>query len=152
MGGSIQSRFSNARPISDFLDFKRISKPQNFGELQSRVVYNVSYFSANYLIIVLMLSLYALITNPILLFVLVLGIGGAIGISRLDGADLNLRFTTLTTNQLYTGLLIIVIPLGIFASPISTVMWLVGASAVTVLGHASLLDKPIEIAFAEDQV
>jgi hypothetical protein len=42
--------------------------------------------------------------------------------------------------------------LGLFASPISTVLWLIGASGVTILGHASFMDKPIENAFSEEAV
>ena len=44
-------------------DFRRLSKPANFGEIQQRVGYNLGYFSANYITIVLGLSIYALITN-----------------------------------------------------------------------------------------
>ena len=39
---SVSSRFANLKPISEFLDFKRISKPRDFGEVQARVNYNVS--------------------------------------------------------------------------------------------------------------
>lgn len=74
------------------------------------------------------------------------------GIGCLQGSDLNVGFTTFTTSQLYTGLMIVAIPLGFFASPISTILWLIGASAVTILGHASIVEKPIESAFAEEQV
>ncbi|KAG7126205.1 Prenylated Rab acceptor 1 like protein [Verticillium longisporum] len=55
--GTVGSRFSNLRPISDFLDFKRLSKPANFGEAQSRVNYNLSHYSSNYAVVFAMLSL-----------------------------------------------------------------------------------------------
>lgn len=35
---SITTRFANLKPLSEFLDFKRISKPENFGEVQNRFV------------------------------------------------------------------------------------------------------------------
>ena len=38
---SIGSRFANLKPVSEFLDLKRISKPKDFGEVQARVNYNV---------------------------------------------------------------------------------------------------------------
>lgn len=75
--------------------------------------------------------------------------GGIYGISLLNGEDLVLPFTRLTTSQLYTGLLVVAVPLGFLASPISTMMWLIGSSAVTVLGHASFMEKPIETVFEE---
>ena len=149
---SLSTRFANLRPVSEFLDIKRLSKPANFGEVQSRVNYNLSYFSSNYAIVFVMLSIYSLLTNPVLLFVIILVTGGLYGIGKLGGRDLELGFARFTTSQLYTGLLIIAVPLGIWASPISTVLWLIGATGVTVFGHAALMDKPIENAFSEEAV
>lgn len=149
---SITSRFANLKPISEFLDLKRLSKPANFSEVQSRVNYNLSYFSSNYAIVFVMLILYSLLTNLVLLFVIVLVIGGMYGIGKLQGQDLVLGSTQVTTSQLYTGLLVIAVPLGIYASPIPTALWLIGATGVTVLGHASFMDRPIENAFSEEAV
>lgn len=151
-GQSISSRFANLKPVSEFFDLKRLSKPANFAEVQSRVNYNLGYFSSNYAIVFLMLSIYSLLTNLILLFVIVLVVGGMYGIGKLEGRDLDIGVARATTSQLYTGLLVIAVPLGIWASPITTVLWLIGATGVSVLGHASLMDKPIENAFSEEAV
>ena len=35
---------------------------------------------------------------------------------------------------------------------IATFLWLIGATGVTILGHASLMDRPIENAFSEEAV
>ncbi|KAL4951200.1 PRA1 family protein-domain-containing protein [Aspergillus filifer] len=128
---SLGSRFANLRPISEFLDFKRVSKPANFGEAQSRVNYNLSYFSSNYAAIFVMLSIYSLLTNPVLLFVIFLVTGGLWGIGKLEGRDLDLGFARFNTSQLYTGLLLVAVPLGFWASPFSTFLWLIGATGVT---------------------
>ncbi|KAJ9198802.1 hypothetical protein DTO166G4_6203 [Paecilomyces variotii] len=149
---SISSRFANLKPISEFLDLKRLSKPANFGEVQSRVNYNLSYFSSNYAAVFLMLSIYSLLTNLMLLFVIILVTGGLYGIGKLGGRDLDLGFARFTTSQLYTGLLVVAVPMGILGSPFTTVLWLIGATGVTVFGHASLMDKPIENAFSEEAV
>lgn len=149
---SIASRFANLKPISEFLDFKRLSKPANFSEVQSRVNYNLGHFSSNYAVVFVMLSIYSLLTNWLLLFVIILVIGGMWGIGKLEGRDLDVGFLRATSSQLYTALLIVAVPLGIFASPISTVLWLIGASGVTILGHASFMDKPIDEAFSGEAV
>jgi uncharacterized membrane protein len=149
----LQSRFANLKPPQDFFDVRRVSKPRGFGEIQSRVNFNLSYFSTNYAVIFALLSIYSLITNLLLLFVIALVVFGILGIGMLKGADLRLGpVVTLTSSQLYTGLFVSAAVLGIFASPISTILWLIGASAITILGHASFMDKPIESAFAEEQV
>ncbi|CAD6575640.1 MAG: hypothetical protein ASARMPRED_007411 [Alectoria sarmentosa] len=124
---SLTSRFANLKPISEFLDLKRLSKPANFGEVQSRVNYNLSYFSSNYFAVALMLTIYSLLTNFALLFDMVFMGVGLFAIKKLDGRELELGFTRLTTSQLYTGLFIIGVPVFIWASPIATALWLVGA-------------------------
>lgn len=149
---SISSRLSNLKPISEFLDLKRFSKPRDFGEVQSRVNYNLGYFSSNYAAVAAMLSIYSLLTNLTLLFDIVFVCGGLWGIKKLDGRDLELGFARATTSQLYTGLLIVAVPLFIWASPIATALWLVGATGVSILGHASFMDKPIDTAFSEEAV
>lgn len=147
--GSLQNTISKVRPPQEFLDYRRLSKPANFGEIQSRVGYNLGYFQANYIAIVSLLSVYALVTNLLLLFVILFVCGGIFGISKLDGNDLVLPVGRFTSSQLYTGLLVVAVPLGFLASPISTMMWLIGSSAVSVLTHASFMEKPIETVFEE---
>lgn len=100
--------------------------------------------------VVLVLSVYALVTNLLLLFVILFVAGGILGISRLNGNDLVLPLGRFNTSQLYTGLLVVAVPLGFLASPISTMMWLIGSSAVAVLSHASFMEKPIETVFEEE--
>ena len=149
---SIGTRFANLKPISEFLDLKRLSKPSNFGEVQSRVNYNLGYFSSNYAAVAIMLGIYSLLTNRTLLFDIIFVGVGLFGIKKLDGRDLELGFTRATTSQLYTCLLVIAVPLFIWASPMATAFWLVGATGVTILGHASFMDKPIDTAFSEEAV
>lgn len=147
---SLQGTISKIKPPQEFFDFRRVSKPANFGEAQSRIGFNLNYFSANYIAIVLLLSVYALLTNLLLLFVTIFMIGGVFGINRLGGQDLVLPFGRYNTSQLYTGLLIVSVPLGFLASPISTMMWLIGSSGFTVFSHAALMEKPIETVFEEE--
>ncbi len=149
---SIGTRFANLKPISEFLDLKRLSKPTTFGEMQSRVNYNLGYFSSNYAAVAIMLGIYSLLTNLTLLFDIIFVGLGFFGIKKLGGRDLELGFMRATTSQLYTGLLVIAVPLFIWASPISTALWLVGATGVSILGHASFMDKPIDTAFSEEAV
>jgi hypothetical protein len=149
---SIAARFANLKPISEFFDLKRLSKPANFSEVQTRVNYNLGYFSSNYAVVFVMLSIYSLLTNLLLLFVILLVVGGMWGIGKLEGRDLDIGVARATSSQLYTGLLILAVPLGIWASPISTVLWLIGATGVSILGHASFMDRPIENAFSEEAV
>ena len=149
---SLTQRFSNLRPLSEFFDMKRFSKPANFAETQSRVNYNLGHFSSNYFVIFLMLAIYSLLRNMWLLFDIIFVFGGSWLISKLDGRDLEFGNQRITTSQLYTGMYIIAIPVAFIASPFTTLLWLIGASGVTILGHAALLDKPIDEAFSGEAV
>lgn len=149
---SIGARFANLRPISEFFDFRRVSKPNDFGEVQSRVNYNIGYFASNYLVVTLMLCLYSLLNNFWLLFDIIFVTVGLFVIRKLNGRDLELGFTRLTTSQIYAGLLIVAVPIFLFSGPLTTLLWLVGANGVTILGHATFMDKPIDQAFSEEAV
>ena len=149
---SLTSRFSNLKPFGEFFDVKRISKPAGLSAAQGRMSYNLSYFSSNYAAVFVMLSVYSLLTNLTLLFAIFFIVGGMWGIGKLGGQDLDLGFVRATTSQMYTGLLVIGVPLTFWASPFGTFLWLIGASAVTILGHATFMDKPIESAFSEEAV
>lgn len=149
---SVAQRFSNLKPVGEFLDIKRLSKPRDFADVQSRVNYNLGYFSSNYAVIFVMLSIYALLTNTWLLFDIVFVTVSMWVVGRLGGRDLEIGTFRATTSQLYTGIACISVPIAIFSGPIGTFLWLIGASGVTILGHASLMDRPIENAFSEEAV
>ncbi|KAG9587421.1 prenylated rab acceptor PRA1, partial [Aureobasidium melanogenum] len=119
---SVSSRFANLKPLSEFFNFKQISKPQNFGEVQNRVNYNLGYFSSNYAVLFVMLSIYTLITNWLLTFVILLVVGGMYGIGKLEGRDIEIGTFRATTSQLYTGLVIIAVPLAIFSNPFGSAL------------------------------
>ena len=77
---------------------------------------------------------------------------GIYGINKLQGQDLVTPMGSFKTSQLYTGLLCVALPLGFFASPFATLMWLIGTSAAAVFSHASFMEKPIETVFQEETV
>ena len=57
----------------------------------------------------------------------------------------------ITQKSLYTGLFVISIPLLWVSSPFSTFFWLVGASAILILGHAMIMEPGIESEYAQVQ-
>lgn len=66
------------------------------------------------------------------------------------GADpLQFGDRTITQSSLYTGLFVIGIPLLLWASPLGTFFWLVGASSIIILGHASIMEPGIESEYAQ---
>lgn len=66
------------------------------------------------------------------------------------GADpLQFGDQTITQKTLYTGLFVIGIPLLLWASPLGTFFWLVGASSIIILGHATVMEPGVESEYAQ---
>ncbi|QSL66736.1 hypothetical protein MERGE_001122 [Pneumocystis wakefieldiae] len=151
--GSLQSfhkkRFVNLQSFKEFLDFRRLAWPGSIVDVQQRMRYNLSRFSSNYAICFGLIVLYFLLTNPLLLFVLLFVTGGLFGISRLNNQNLHIGSFHLTPSQLYTALLVIAIPLGFIASPISTILSIIGASSIIIISHSILLEPPVACAFED---
>jgi hypothetical protein len=56
-----------------------------------------------------------------------------------------------TQKSLYIGLFVIGLPLLWWSSPVTTFFWLVGASMVVILGHASMIEPGVESEYATMQ-
>jgi len=143
-----ETRLSGLRPVTEFFDFHRISRPADFNQATSRVSYNTRYFSGNYLLIVAMLAVYALITDRLLLVSLVFLVGGFALINKYAPEATQVGDHTVTQKHLYTTLFVIGIPMLWWAGPFGTFFWLIGASSILILGHASVLEPGVESEYA----
>jgi len=146
-----ETRFSGIRSPAEFFDYHRISRPADLNQATSRISYNTRYFSSNYGLIIAALAVYAVITNYLLLFSIVFLVFGFAAINKFAPEATQFGQHTITQKHLYTGLFVIGIPLLWWASPIYTVFWLIGASAVLILGHACMLEPGVESDYATIQ-
>ncbi|KTW28214.1 uncharacterized protein T551_02633 [Pneumocystis jirovecii RU7] len=145
-------RFINLHSFKEFLDFRRLAWPRDIIDVQQRMRCNLSRFSSNYAICFGLIVLYFLLTNPLLLFVLLFTTGGFFGISRLNGQNLHIGhifFLVPCFSITFKALLIITIPLGFIASPISTILSIIGASSIIIMSHSILLEPPITCTFED---
>jgi len=136
-----ETRLAALRPPSEFFDYQRISRPADFNDATQRITYNTRYFSGNYVLIIMMLAVYALITNPLLIIALGFLVGGFTAINRFAPEPVQMGEHTITQKHLYAALFVIGLPLLYVASPVMTFFWLVGASGVVILGHASFIEQ-----------
>jgi len=79
-----------------------------------------------------------------LMFSVAFVVGGMYVIARVPPEGLTLGSSTFNARQLQTGLICIAVPLFFFSSTLGTVFWIVGASAVTILGHAAIMQEGVE--------
>jgi len=133
----------------EFFDFNRLSRPADFNTAVSRITYNTKYFSGNYSLIIMILAIYAILTNLWLLAALVFLVGGFFLINKFGADPLQFGENTVTQKSLYTGLFVIGIPLLFWASPLGTFFWLVGASSIIILGHATVMEPGVESEYAQ---
>lgn len=131
------------------------------------MTYNTRHYSGNYLIVIAVLAVYALyvlfshlllvvstpnniysITNPLLLIALAFLAGGFAAINKFAPEPMQVGDHIITQKSLYTALFVIGFPLLWIASPVSTFFWLVGSSAILILGHALLMEPGVESEYA----
>ncbi|PPR05856.1 hypothetical protein CVT26_010136 [Gymnopilus dilepis] len=149
-----ETRLSGLRPATEFFDFQRISRPADMNQATSRISYNTRYFSGNYLLIIVLLGVYAVITNYWLLISLIFLVGGFAAINKFAPEATQFGDHTITQKHLYTGLFVIGIPLFWWAGPFGTFFGVLTGSAILILCHASLLEPGVESDYAsiQDQV
>ncbi|KAJ3521628.1 hypothetical protein NM688_g8992 [Phlebia brevispora] len=146
-----ETRLSALRPLNEFFDIHRLSRPADMNQATSRITYNARYFSGNYGVIVASLAVYALLTNPILLIAMGFLVGASqqstnSGPTRCRSASMSSHKSPCTPSSSssaspYSGL----------SSPLTTIFWVVGASGLLIVGHASLMEPGIESEYAQVQ-
>ncbi|KAF5370794.1 hypothetical protein D9758_001921 [Tetrapyrgos nigripes] len=146
-----ETRLASIRSPAEFFDYHRFSRPADFNIATQRITYNTRYFSGNYVLVIAVLAVYAILSKPILLIALAFLVGGFTAINKFAADPVEMGGHVVTQKHLYTGLFVIGIPLLLFASPLTTFFWLVGASGVVILGHASLMEPGIESEYATVQ-
>jgi PRA1 family protein 1 len=116
-----ETRLSTLRPVTEFFDIHRISRPADANQAISRITYNTRHFSGmsslhdrvvinrtqsypgNYLIIIGALAVYALLTNQTLLIALVFLIGGFTAINRFGEKYSNGSWSIMCLLHISTG-------------------------------------------------
>ena len=55
-----ETRLSTVRPLNEFVDYNRISRPRDTNEAVQRLTYNTRHFSGNYAVVIVLLAVYGL--------------------------------------------------------------------------------------------
>ncbi|KAJ3181837.1 hypothetical protein HDU85_003352 [Gaertneriomyces sp. JEL0708] len=148
------ARFSSLRPVKDFFDKNRFSKPASISAFTSRLNYNLVYFQNNYILIVLIITAYLLFTNFWLLLAILVLLGGFKFISSLPANQPTLLFgrVQMTSGQLWIAYGFTAVMLIWISSATSSLFWLASVCALVISFHAGMMEPPIEADFAQQQV
>ncbi|TIA73384.1 hypothetical protein E3P92_01635 [Wallemia ichthyophaga] len=143
-----ETRLSRLRPVNEFFDHHRLSRPSDMNEATSRITYNTRHFSGNYGVVVAVLSVYALLTNPFLLIAIAVIVGGFAAVQRFGADPLQVGEHVITQKGLYGVLVVVGLVLFWIAAPLSILFWLVGSSTMLIFGHAALIEPGVESEYA----
>ncbi|KAJ7187997.1 prenylated rab acceptor PRA1 [Mycena filopes] len=149
-----EARLSALRSPTEFFDVQRVSRPADMNTATSRISYNARYFSGNYGLIIILLAVYALLSNLWLFSALVFLVGGFSLINKFAPEPTQVGDYLVTQKSLYITLFCIGIPMLIFSGPLGTLFWLVGASGLIIIAHAIMIEPGVESEYAavESQV
>lgn len=143
-----ETRLASLRPLGEFADYHRVSRPRDTNEAIQRITYNTRHFAANYALIILVLSVYGLVTAPLLLVAMVVLVGGFVAINRFAPEPMQVGDHVITQKGLYVALLVVGVVLLWFAQPFALIFWIVSSSALLILFHAAFIEPPVASEYA----
>lgn len=91
-----RENYSSLKPVGEFFDVQRVSRPQQIDEAIQRITWNTRHFAANYLAVIAVLSIYGLLTSPFLIVALVFMLGGFFLINRFAAEPMQVGEHTVT--------------------------------------------------------
>ncbi|RKO93027.1 prenylated rab acceptor PRA1, partial [Blyttiomyces helicus] len=149
-----RSRLAGLKPVSDFFDRTRMSRPSSINVFSTRLAFNLHHFQNNYILFVAVMTFYLLFTNLWLLATIIFLL---IGFKFISALPANEPATlpggiVVTSSQLwpiygFTSLLLLW-----FTSAGGAIFWLASVCVVLILIHAGIMEPPVEADFAEEQV
>jgi len=134
------------RPWTDFVNAGKFSKPKNLNQITARVTKNIKNYQANYFCVMLLFSLYCILTSPLLLIAgaAVYGVRhtlkGEKGIAnqqKFIGREL-----TEKEHAIVSG--VISAPIFVLCGALSAVMWTLTATGMAVGAHASCKEPEVD--------
>ncbi|KAJ1513822.1 hypothetical protein HMI55_001912 [Coelomomyces lativittatus] len=143
----VKTNVKDVKPVSDFFDYKRLSKPTSLEIIQQRASLNAKYFRSNYLLLVALFSIYALLTSPWLLAVIMLFGGAYYWIARRPSPTITIQNQTITKTQMNIYLGILSIPFLWWTAAATVIFWIATLSGTFIGAHASCMEAPVQHAF-----
>jgi len=133
--------YQNLRPWSTFFNTANFKAPAGIPLLTRRIMKNAAYFLSNYVVIVFVLTLYCLITTPLLLLAVCASLGACYSLSRRNAQQPLVLFGhTLSLEQQYALVAGVSIPVYILVGAGSAMFWVLGASLFFTTLHAAFFN------------
>ncbi|XP_069939730.1 prenylated Rab acceptor protein 1 isoform X2 [Cherax quadricarinatus] len=128
----------NVRPWLVFVNTQKFKVPPNAQRWSKRLAKNVDYFQSNYMFVFIGLIIYCLITSPLLLLAVAASLG-ACYILSLKNAEKKIIVGghEVSLAHQYTAVGVLSLPVFYIAGAGAVLFWVLGASFVIIIIHAS---------------
>ncbi|KAK2707286.1 hypothetical protein QYM36_015094 [Artemia franciscana] len=114
----------------------------NIQQLSSRLITNIEHFQSNYLCVFLALTIFCILTSPLLLIAIAACLGGCYIMSKRSSENpLKIGSHVLTLPQQYAVVGVLSFPLFYIAGAGAAVFWILGASVFLIVLHAAFFDS-----------
>jgi len=140
------SQKDSLRPWTDFVNAGKFSKPNNLNQITSRVTKNIKNYQANYFCVMLLFSLYCILTSPLLLFAGAAVYGVRHSLKGEKGVANQQKFIgrELTEKEHAVVSGVISAPIFVLCGALSAVMWTLTATGMAVGAHASCKEPEVD--------
>lgn len=136
------------RAWTEFFNTNQFKTPANVKAGARRLVFNVEHYQTNYYIVVIILSIYCIITTPTLLFVLLAISAGCYLVSIKNRENpIKIMGRQIPLTQQYIAVFCLCAPLLLMVGAGSAIFWILGASVFVIFLHALFHQIPDQEAF-----
>ncbi|CAF1376254.1 unnamed protein product [Adineta steineri] len=136
------------RPWFEFFNTTKFKPPANVQTAMRRFISNIEHFQTNYFFVIVILSIYCVITTPSLLFILIAMAAGCylVNIKNRE-KQIVIMGRQIPLTQQYIAVLCLCVPLLIMVGAGSAIFWILGASVFIIALHAIFHQTPNQDAF-----
>ncbi|KAI8901744.1 PRA1 family protein-domain-containing protein [Globomyces pollinis-pini] len=147
-----KKRLAGLRSWSEFFSYDRFIRPTDYNTFQTKLSFNVKYFQNNYLLIILVVVAYFLITNLWLLLSMVYFIGGYKFILSLPTNQPSVILgVQVSQGQLWLMYGIVGFLLYWVSGVTTTIVYVVSVCALFICIHGGCMEKPLEAEFDDQE-
>ncbi|CAF1234007.1 unnamed protein product [Rotaria sordida] len=141
-------QYQSLRSWAEFFNTGQFKTPANIKAGGRRILLNIEHFQTNYVMVIILLSIYCIITTPALLFVLLaMGAGCYLVSLKNRESQLVIMGRQIPITQQYLAVMCLCIPLLVMVGAGSAIFWILGASVFVIFLHALFHQTPNQEAF-----
>ncbi|BFZ25447.1 hypothetical protein BsWGS_28486 [Bradybaena similaris] len=129
----------SVKPWPEFLNTSKFGLPKSLAPLPKRILRNIESFQSNYLFVFIGLFVFCVLTSPLLLLAIAACLGACYIVSvRNHDRKVTVMGRDVSLTHQYGAIAATSFPLFWLAGAGSAVFWVIGASVLAIMLHASL--------------